>query len=54
MAPHIVQDVLAVRNNGRIGAEMEEDLTDGGPTQLAVSAGCKGSLQLQVTHTLGV
>jgi len=44
MTPHIVQDVLAVRNNGRIGAEMEEDLTDSGPTQAAVSEGREGAL----------
>jgi len=33
---------------------MEEDLTDGGPTQSAVREGSKGGLQLQVTHALGV
>jgi hypothetical protein len=54
MTPHIVKDVLAVGNDGRISAGMEEDLTDGGPTQSAVSEGREGALQLQVTHALGV
>jgi hypothetical protein len=54
MAPQIVQDVLAVGNDGRIGAEMEDDLTNGGPPQAAVGEGCKRALQIQVTHALGV
>jgi hypothetical protein len=54
IAPQIVKDVLAVGNDGRVGAEMEEDLTDGGPTQSAVGEGSKGALQFQVTHALGV
>ncbi len=54
ITPQIVQDVLAVCNDSRVGAEMEEDVTDGGPTQSAVSEGRKDALQLQVTHALGV
>jgi hypothetical protein len=54
ITPQIVKDVLSVCNDSRIGAEMQEDLTDGGPTQAAVSEGSEGGLQLQVTHTLGV
>jgi hypothetical protein len=54
IAPQIVKDILSVCNNSRIGAEMEEDITDGGPTQSVVGEGRKGALQLQVTHALGV
>jgi hypothetical protein len=54
IAPQIVKDVLSVCNDSRIGAEMEEDLTDGRPTQSAVGEGREDALQLQVTHALGV
>jgi hypothetical protein len=54
MAPQILQDVLAVGNDSWIGAEMQEDLTDGGAPQAAVGEGCERALQLQVTYALGV
>jgi hypothetical protein len=54
MAPQILQDVLAVGNDSWIGAEMQEDLTDGGASQAAVGEGCERALQLQVTYALGV